>query len=83
MRFSPRRFPDGLVAIGQKAAWFTGAKHMVNLIEGGPYWGHGGVAGLARRLAAAAEHEADVASIIRIKGYGCLGGVCASEEGWI
>ena len=83
MRFSPRRFPDGLVAIGQKAAWFTGAKHMVNLIEGGPYWGHGGVAALARRLAAAAEHEADVASIIRIKGYGCLGGVCASEEGWI
>ena len=56
---------------------------MVNLIEGGPYWGHGGVAALARRLAAAAEHEADVASIIRIKGYGCLGGVCASEEGWI
>ena len=83
MRFSPRRFPEGLVAVGQKAAWFTGAKHMVNLIEGGPYWGHGGVAALARRLAAAAEHEADVASIIRIKGYGCLGGVCASEEGWI
>ena len=35
------------------------------------------------RLAAAAEHEADVASIIRIKGYGCLGGTCESEAGWI
>ncbi len=56
---------------------------MVNLIEGGPLWGHSGVAALAERLAAAAKHPADVMKIIRIKGYGCLGGECKSEEGWI
>ena len=83
MRFAPRDFPDGMVAIGQKAAWFTGAKHMVNIIEGGPLWGHAGLAALARRLAQASSHEADVASVIRIKGYGCLGGTCESEAGWI
>lgn len=87
MRFAPRRIAsgenEGLVAIGQKAAWFTGAKHMVNLIEGGPLWGHSGVARLAERLAAAAKHPADVMKVIRIKGYGCLGGECESEEGWI
>ena len=88
MRFAPRDAqmrPDreGLVAIGQKAAWFTGAKHMVNLIEGGPLWGHSGVAALAKRLVRAAEHEADVAAVIRIKGYGCFGGTCESEAGWI
>ena len=83
MRFAPRDFPEGLVAVGQKAAWFTGAKHMVNLIEGGPRWGHEGVAELARRIAQAAKHETDVAAVIRIKGYGCLGGVCESEAAWI
>lgn len=88
MRFAPRDAEmrperEGLVAIGQKAAWFTGAKHMVNLIEGGPLWGHSGVAALATRLVRAAEHEADVAAVIRIKGYGCLGGTCESEAGWI
>ncbi len=83
MRFSPRETDDGLIAIGQRAAWFTGAKYMVNLIEGGNLWGHRGVAELAKRLAAAGRHEADVAEIIRIKGYGCLGAVCSKEEGWI
>lgn len=83
MRFAPRDFPEGLVAVGQKAAWFTGAKHMVNLIEGGPLWGHEGVAELARRIAQASKHETDVAAVIRIKGYGCLGGVCESEAAWI
>ncbi len=82
MRFAPRETEPGLVAIGQKAAWFTGARFMVNVIEGGAMWGHRGVAQLARRLARAAGHPADVASIIRIKGYGCLGACCPSEEAW-
>ena len=56
---------------------------MVNLIEGGPLWGHEGVAELARRIAQASKHETDVAAVIRIKGYGCLGGVCESEAAWI
>ena len=53
MRFAtPAEKRDDIVAIGQKAAFFTGATHMLNMIEGGPWWGHGGVRSLALALAA-------------------------------
>lgn len=56
MRFAtPAEKRDDIVAIGQKAAFFTGATHMLNMIEGGPWWGHGGVRSLALALAAAAR----------------------------
>ena len=64
---------DDIVAIGQKAAFFTGATHMLNMIEGGPWWGHGGVRSLALALAAAAREPVDVDRIISVKGYGCNG----------
>ena len=74
MRFAaPTEKRDDLVAIGQKAAFFTGAVHMVNVIEGGPHWGHVGVRDLARRLKAAAHTTVDVDRLISIKGYGCNG----------
>ncbi|MGN1149518.1 MAG: hypothetical protein ACI4SY_02295, partial [Sutterella sp.] len=74
MRFAaPAQKRDDIVAIGQKAAWFTGATHMVNVIEGGPWWGHGGMRSLAVALAEAAKIPADVDRIISVKGYGCNG----------
>ena len=74
MRFAtPDEKPDDIVAIGQKAAFFTGATHMLNMIEGGPWWGHGGVRSLALALAAAAREPVDVDRIISVKGYGCNG----------
>lgn len=74
MRFAaPAQKRDDIVAIGQKAAWFTGATHMVNVIEGGPWWGHGGMRSLAVALAEAAKTPADVDRIISVKGYGCNG----------
>jgi len=46
---------------------------MLNMIEGGPWWGHGGVRSLALALAAAAREPVDVDRIISVKGYGCNG----------
>lgn len=74
MRFAaPAQKRDDIVAIGQKAAFFTGATHMVNLIEGGAYWGHVGMRQLALDLAKAAEMPIDVDRLISVKGYGCNG----------
>lgn len=74
MRFAtPAEKRDDIVAIGQKAAFFTGATHMLNMIEGGPWWGHGGVRSLALALEAAAREPVDVDRIISVKGYGCNG----------
>lgn len=74
MRFAaPAAKRDDIVAIGQKAAWFTGATHMVNMIEGGPRWGHGGVRSLAIAITDAAKSPVDVDRIISVKGYGCNG----------
>lgn len=74
MRFAtPAEKRNDIVAIGQKAAFFTGATHMLNMIEGGPWWGHGSVRSLALALAAAAREPVDVDRIISVKGYGCNG----------
>ena len=70
---TPAEKRDDIVAIGQKAAFFTGATHMLNMIECGPWWGHGGVRSLALALAAAAREPVDVDRIISVKGYGCNG----------
>lgn len=74
MRFAaPAQKRDDIVAIGQKAAFFTGATRMLNMIEGGPWWGHTGMRQLAEALSIAAKTPVDVDRIIRIKGYGCNG----------
>ena len=74
MRFAaPAQKRDDIVAIGQKAAFFTGATHMVNLIEGGAYWGHVGMRQLALDLIKAAKTPVDVDRLISVKGYGCNG----------
>jgi len=63
---------DGhLLAIGQKAAYFTGTKHLVNLIENGHLYGYSGICQLCGMMTDAAEHESDVKRIIQIKAWGC------------
>lgn len=65
---------DGkLLAIGQKAAYFTGTGYFLNLIEGDGHYGFDGIARLAEELAEAAREEKDVPSIIQVKGWGCCG----------
>ena len=62
-----------LLAIGQKAAWYTGTRYLVNMVEGSGLLGYDGVIRLARWMREAATQEADVESIIQVKGWGCCG----------
>lgn len=62
-----------VLAIGQKAAYFTGTGYFVNLIEGGGHYGYDGIRLLAEELAEAVRQEKDVSSIIQVKGWGCCG----------
>lgn len=60
-----------LLAIGQKAAYFTGTRHFVNMLEGGGFYGFDGIRGLCGLIRDAAENEKDTEKIIQIKGWGC------------
>lgn len=59
------------LALGQKAAYFTGSRHFVNLVEGGGLYGFDGIRMLAEQMINAFEQEADVEKLIQIKGLGC------------
>lgn len=62
-----------LLAIGQKAAYFTDTRYFVNLLEGGGHYGFDGIVRLADEMRQAALEEKDVPSIIQVKGWGCCG----------
>ncbi len=72
MRKADRRpTGPGFVAIGQKAAYFTGTKHFVNLVENGGLYGFRGIRRLAEMIEDAALHEKDPGKLIQIKALGC------------
>lgn len=92
MRLLPRteaKEAGKLIAIGQKAAYFTGTSHFVNLIENGaeegagqgrdrsPHptilYGYRGILRLADLMRAAYRQESDVPAIIQQKAWGCRG----------
>ncbi|MCR5782210.1 MAG: nitrogenase component 1 [Clostridia bacterium] len=58
-------------ALGQKAAYFTGTSHFVNLIEDAGLYGFDGILRLAGMLEEAALNEKDTESVISVKGLGC------------
>jgi len=60
-----------VLAIGQKAAYFGGTRHFVNIVSGGGMYGFDGVARLAGLMVDAMEHEKDTESVIQHKGLGC------------
>ena len=60
-----------VLAIGQKAAYFSGTKHFVNIVSGGGMYGFDGVARLADLMIEAAPHEQDTETVIQHKGLGC------------
>lgn len=62
-----------LLAIGQKAAYFTGTGYFVNLLEGGGHYGFDGIVRLCEEIREAALEEKDVPSIVQVKGWGCCG----------
>ena len=73
MGMLPHAAEEEFLAIGQKAAYFTGTRHFVNLLEGGGYYGFAGIRALAEEIAAAAREEKDTEGIISVKGWGCCG----------
>lgn len=71
MRVLPRAGREPVLAIGQKAAYFTGTRHFVNIVEGGGMYGYDGIARLAGLMTGAYLEERDARSLIQAKGLGC------------
>ena len=58
-------------AIGQKAAWFTGSRHFVNVVQGGGLYGFDGIRRLAGLMTEAIHEEKDTEDLVIRKGWGC------------
>lgn len=75
MRFISRSNEKKILAIGQKAAYFTGSNYFVNVVEGGGMYGFDGVCCMAKEMVEAFQNEKDAKKLIQIKGLGC--GCCS------
>jgi hypothetical protein len=75
-RFVPRvgtRQAEKLLAIGQKAAYFTGSSYFVNIVENGDLYGFDGICRLLALMENAVLHESDMRNTIQVKAWGCRG----------
>lgn len=70
MRMMPRNEKQ-VLAIGQKAAWFTGSRHFVNLVQGAGLYGYDGIRRTAKLMIEAWMQEKDPEDLIIRKGWGC------------
>ncbi len=70
-RVLSRETAERTLAIGQKAAYFTGTRNFVNVVEGGGVWGFDGVCRMASLMIDAWLHEKDPRTQIQPKGLGC------------
>ena len=57
MRVLPRKTEREMLALGQKAAWFTGSRHFVNMVQGAGLYGFDGIRRLAHLMVEAAREE--------------------------
>ena len=71
MRVLPRGGEREVLAIGQKAAWFTKSRHFVNMVQGGGLYGFDGIRKLAQLMTEAFREEKDTESLVIQKGWGC------------
>ena len=60
-----------LLAIGQKAAWFTGTTHFVNAVQGDGLFGFAGIRKTMEWMKDAFLEPKDTKSLIIRKGWGC------------
>ncbi len=60
-----------ILAIGQKAAYFTATDYFVNVAESGGYYGFDGIARIMELMEDAFLHKKDRRTVIQRKGYGC------------
>lgn len=73
MRRKPRAQAEGappLLALGQKAAYFTGTRYFLPAVEGGGHYGLEAISWLAAAMSRAALLPQDTEQIIRRKGWG-------------
>lgn len=71
MRVRTRKQSGKILAIGQKAAWFTGSRNFVNMVQGGGLWGFDGIRHTAQLMVEAFHEEKDPEDLIVRKGWGC------------
>ena len=71
MRVRTRCSENKILAIGQKAAWFTGSRNFVNMAQGGGLYGFDGIRRTAQLMIEAFEAEKDPEDLIVRKGWGC------------
>lgn len=71
MRVLPRSTGREVLAIGQKAAWFSGSRHFVNIVQGGGLYGFDGIRRLAKLMTEAFREEKDTENLVIQKGWGC------------
>ena len=73
MRFSGKgaRSQEPVLAIGQKAAYFSGTKQFVNMVAGGGLHGFEGIIRLSEWMIEAYQNEKETEEVIRRKGLGC------------
>ncbi len=69
MRFHVTEIP--CLAIGQKAAYFCGTEHFVNMVEGGGHWGYEAILALCDDMIDAHNHTKPMRELIAVKGMGC------------
>ena len=72
LRVASREREERTLAIGPKAAWFTGTGNFVNIVEGGNLWGFAGIRELAGLMRDAWATEKDTRDIVPRKGLGCV-----------
>lgn len=71
MRFHHAGTKEKVLAFGQKAAWFRGTDHFVNIAESGGYFGFNAAAALMELAEEAFKEKKDRRELIRRKGFGC------------
>ena len=71
MRLLPRNHEGKVLALGQKAAWFTQSPYFVNVVEGAGWYGFDGIRKMAELMIRAYEEEKEVEDLVVRKGWGC------------
>jgi len=72
LRVADRTRDERTLAIGPKAAWFTGTERFVNLVYGGGLWGFAGIRAMARLMGEAWLEPKDTRDLVVRKGLGCV-----------
>ena len=67
-----KRSSENVLAIGQKAAWFSGTRHFVNAVGGAGLFGFDGIRETVRLIGEAYNEEKETESLVIQKGWGCF-----------